>query len=943
MFVNEIRTLKSCAGVWVLALALNAAAQMPVGFVVNNGPPQTGVVVGRASGSPDIVSASGTFTGSYNQNSANGGAFESVTVYSNAVITLRNPGGIANARMQNNGNTDTNYYNGLVEIDQGAFTNSGTINATFSSLPASTGPLQGLDPYVSGSPPPNAMPTNNYYYGIGLLAWCGNVGYSTSSTVNNNSGATIKGIVTGSGTSYAMGIESLQYYGNASSPNIIINNFGTVDGQVTNYDGTAAGIYHYSLYGGLNLTNGASGICSGAAPCYGTGITASSYYGPVNLENAGTAAGFATGAKTGWVSGKAYSVGIDVFTYDNNSNAPISVLNTGVASGLNTGVIPTNGCHGIFLWAEGGAMTLNNSGVISANSTADLVGWAKPVYCGGNRGPDLVINSGTITGIAGGGGGWGLGVENDTGVPNDPVNSITILNSGSIYHNNGLGVAVFAGSGPAIISNSVSGSIYGGNEGIAAENYPGNVTIYNYGSIQAGSANNNALDLGPGNDTVHLYGLPKIVGLMNGQGGNNVLDFELTGFLQLVNGSLATLGNNLSAYSLGTSGTLTVSGQTYKWANFNVTGTITSAGGSGPVIKAATGTDLTEGASWTGGIPPMTGNIATWTNTSLGAGLTMNSPISWSGIGVAGATSNVSISGSGPLTLGTNGIDMASSPVDLALNLPIALGASQIWNINDGRTLRMSGVIGGNYGLSKAGAGLLLLSNANTYSGNTTISAGTLALKGNGSIANSPNIVIGGGATFDVSGLNTPFVLGSRQVLSNSTSTAVFEGNGIASSGSVSLTYSSGTPALLLTNGILTLSSNLTFKINNTGEALAAGCYQLISAGSNGAVAGTVPGVTVGGAGVAQNATGVSLKIANNELYLLAVNLNPANLTVIVSSAALRLSWPADHLGWTLQTNCVGLTAANRWFPFPGSAAATNVTINLNPSQANVYYRLTYP
>ena len=52
MFVNEIRTLKSCAGVWALALALNAAAQMPVGFVVNNGPPQTGVVVGRAFRQP---------------------------------------------------------------------------------------------------------------------------------------------------------------------------------------------------------------------------------------------------------------------------------------------------------------------------------------------------------------------------------------------------------------------------------------------------------------------------------------------------------------------------------------------------------------------------------------------------------------------------------------------------------------------------------------------------------------------------------------------------------------------------------------------------------------------------------------------------------------------------------------------------------------------------
>ena len=159
---------------------LHAAA----GFVVNGVGPQTGAVVGRASGSPDIVSASGTFTGSYSQNSANGGATELVTIYTNAVITLPSPGGVANPWMQNRGNTYTNYYNGLVEINQGAFTNSGTINATFSSLPTSTGPLQGLDPYISGFAPANYTTTNNYYYGIGLLAWCGNVGYSTRSTLS---------------------------------------------------------------------------------------------------------------------------------------------------------------------------------------------------------------------------------------------------------------------------------------------------------------------------------------------------------------------------------------------------------------------------------------------------------------------------------------------------------------------------------------------------------------------------------------------------------------------------------------------------------------------------------------------------------------------------------------------------------------------------------------
>jgi len=1309
--------------------SVTATVALTPGFVVNNGAPQTGAVVGRASGSPDTVSASGTFTGSYSQNSANGGATEWVTINTNAAITLPNPGGVVNAWTQNSGNTYTNFYNGLIEISQGGFTNFGTINATFSSLPASTGPLQGLDPYISGFAPSNYSPTNSYYYGIGLMAWCGNVGYSTRSTVCNSAGATIKSSVTGSGVSYAMGIKSLQYYGNSSSPNIIINNAGTVDGEVTNHDGTAAGIYHYSLYGGLNLTNDTSGICSGAAPYYGSGITASSYYGPVNVENDGAATGFATGATSDWVAGHAYSVGIDVFTYDGSSNAPISVVNTGTASGLNPGSISTNGCHGVFLWAEGGPMTLNNSGMISANSTTNFAAntdaWAKPVYCGGNRGPDLVINSGTITGTAGGGGGWGLGVENDTSVPNDSFNTITILNRGIIYHNNGLGVAVFAGTGPAIISNSVSGSIYGGNEGIAAENYPGNVTIYDYGSIQAGSANNNAMDLGSGNDTVHLYGLPNIVGWMNGQGGSNVLDFELTGVVQQVNGSSATFGNNLTAYNLGSSGSLVVSGQTYKWANFNVTGTITCTGGGGPVYKTATNTDLTAGTSWTGGIPPIAGNLACWTNTSLGAGLTMNSPISWGGISVAGATTAIAMSGAGPLTLGTNGVDMSLSPVNLTMNLPVALGASQTWNVNGGQSLTMSGVISSNYALSKAGAGLLVLSNANnfsggttvnggtlaldynvgdtttgtlaggstvtvnsggtlrldvedvlgyyggapaqlnitgglvtsanvangasfrvtlpaltftggtlssgtnmvgdqyggsyliqsavntlassttavinaysvslqnttftvaagstpsgvdlsissiledwqggaqsltkagngvmklsgantysggtsvnggtlklanvnapgaggtwlnfnatanielstdtgfggtnpvynvglgaigpyvgtmilnratpgastpithnfgaltlslnygaptglnvlagpdaptggavdtlafstvnfgnwysvtetiaptnanvliggtvaavasqagstqvatldldgnsmgnqitgaisdnpsgtatnkaailkgnrgkwtlsgtnTYTGSTTISGGTLALAGNGSIAKTPNMTIAGGATFDASGLSSPFVLGSTQTLNNSSPTAVIKGNASTGSGTLALNFAAGTPALILTNGTLTLSSSTVFQINNTGSQLAVAYYKLIAKAGGGTVAGgvTTNPITIGGGGAAASS---KLAIVNGELNLVVgnpVNTNPTNITATVSGSSLNLSWPADHLGWTLQTNCVGLAATNQWFPYPGSASVTNVTVIINHSATNVFYRMTYP
>jgi len=52
--------------------------------------------------------------------------------------------------------------------------------------------------------------------------------------------------------------------------------------------------------------------------------------------------------------------------------------------------------------------------------------------------------------------------------------------------------------------------------------------------------------------------------------------------------------------------------------------------------------------------------------------------------------------------------------------------------------------------VTKAGAGTLSLTAANSYGGNTTVSAGTLAVAG-GSIGNSPVVSVAAGATLDVS------------------------------------------------------------------------------------------------------------------------------------------------------------------------------------------------
>ena len=55
---------------------------------------------------------------------------------------------------------------------------------------------------------------------------------------------------------------------------------------------------------------------------------------------------------------------------------------------------------------------------------------------------------------------------------------------------------------------------------------------------------------------------------------------------------------------------------------------------------------------------------------------------------------------------------------------------------------------------------------------------------------------------------------------------------------------------------------------------------------------------------------------------------NPTNITVSVTGGTMTLSWPADHLGWTLQaqTNSITTGLTTNWVDVAGSAASnTNV------------------
>jgi len=158
--------------------------------------------------------------------------------------------------------------------------------------------------------------------------------------------------------------------------------------------------------------------------------------------------------------------------------------------------------------------------------------------------------------------------------------------------------------------------------------------------------------------------------------------------------------------------------------------------------------------------------------------------------------------------------------------------------------------------LNMAGTGTLTLSAKNTYSGNTSINAGTLALSGNGSIGSSNALILNGG-TVDVSGVNggstqvnnlrgvagTTMLLGNTTLTVNDSLDTSFGGSiqgagGVIKTGDGTLTLSgsntfsgamevsSGTLSAGTTNSIafsqsLTLDVGASFLLNGYNQSVA--------------------------------------------------------------------------------------------------------------------------
>lgn len=389
---------------------------------------------------------------------------------------------------------------------------------------------------------------------------------------------------------------------------------------------------------------------------------------------------------------------------------------------INSGTVTTSGSNARAASILGGNGTINNSGTLSTSGAN-----SPTAYLQGNN--DQLINSGTITAS---GAGSDAVFSNTAG--SSFVATIQNLAGGSIISQNGSGIRTLNGSSTITNAGLVQSGI-----GTAITMGNGNNTLI----LQTGSVINGAADGGAGGTaTVILQG--------SGTASNAFTNFQtllMQGALWNWTGSGTFSLAHVQTGTLSLTGTLGASatalvdsGATLQANAQNLPASVTDNGlvrfaqdsagtyagtisGTGAVDKTGAGVltlapTATTGNTYSGGTTIDQGGIAVGADNALGAntgGLTFNS-------GTLQLTSSFDLAGTRAITLAAGG------------------GAIDTQAFNSTLTQAVSG----SGALTKAGSGSLLMTGVSTYSGPTTVAAGSLAI-GDASHANAA--LTGGGAT----------------------------------------------------------------------------------------------------------------------------------------------------------------------------------------------------
>ena len=521
------------------------------------------------------------------------------------------------------------------------------------------------------------------------------------------------------------------------------------DPTAPNYNTTASyyttrevnGTYHPSVTTYTNPVAAFSGWAdlSGSRP---NGVDGSGGAGGVAGFGGGlgaTGAGYNTVAGGG-AGGNAYGGGIFI-----RSGATLHITGNALFDG--------NGARG----GVGQARDPSTNGALGATGTA--AGVDIFVMTGGT----LLLDPGKGNTITFNGNAYNTSIADDSGasiIPSGGTNNIPSGSGADVHIQSGLvqfnGANVY--SGQTII------------EGGTLQAQDGTGIYWDSNINFKGTTTSDAVLMSGGNFTRYVGAQSNRV-QWTGSGGFAATGSDLT--VNLSNGQAMKWGTS----SFVPTGSDLVFGSLYATNNVNFQNNIDLNGGNQTILATANDATLSGVAANTD-ITTLSGVISNGSltindanhsgivvlaaaNTYTGATTVNNGVLALSGSGSLASTGAVNLAaGTGFDISGITASSQTLGSITAATGSTISLGGKNL-TVGDSNSTEVDGVIsdggmaGGTGGsLTKQGSGTLTLTAANTFTGTTTINAGTVALQGSGSLASPVNLAQSG-ATLDISGTTT--------------------------------------------------------------------------------------------------------------------------------------------------------------------------------------------
>ena len=536
------------------------------------------------------------------------------------------------------------------------------------------------------------------------------------------------------------------------------------------------------------------------------------------------------------------------------------------AGSLRQGVADANSRSGTntILWTagNGGAITLGNSLSINGNNTLD------------------VSNAGSAVMISGASTAQTVGLGGAVTFANSSANDWTITSGMT-----GTGSLTKTGGGRLILTGGSYNTYSGGtilNAGIlnvnsdaSLGNTSGGLT-FNGGTLQTAASISSARSITlNGSGAIDTNGFDStLTGAISGTGlliksGAGLL--TLTGSNTYSGGTLIKGGTlSINSFSLLGSGGLSFDGGTLQTqGSLSNGGNITLNAGGGGIDTAGSTSTLSGAISGVGGLTKLSSGtlVLSGANTYVG-GTTISG-------GVLQVSSDQNLGdASGAITL-NGGILQTAAAITTARNVVLGLNNGTIDTESYNSTF--SGAFTGVGGLTKIGSGILTLSGNNSYSGGTTVSAGTLQYGVDNALPTG-TLLVGSGATVDLYGF------------SQSQSLGFVANNGLINVGPGTLTLNngyqgSGTLKMQLSRGVTNIIGT---SLNLTGGTLSVGLGGAVVA--NGQVFTPIQATAISGmfASIASPAALLFTPVYNSTSVVLTVQFIPfASLAATPNQAAV--------------------------------------------------------